>query len=112
MPTPLVIAALFSLGAATAAASSPPRQPSDRATVTVQNDQKSNLVVYAERGDEDIRLGSVPALGTATFSLPAWLSLDREDVTFYVHPQNGFDQASDPVEVFPGERLGVLVRPA
>ena len=90
---------------------SPPKASSTGATVTVQNDQKDPVTIYAERGDEDIRLGTVPAMGFMTFDVPAWLSLDREDVQFFVHPKNGFDQGSSTVELDPGEHLGLLVPP-
>jgi len=89
----------------------PPQNSSTKATVTVQNNQKDSITVYAERGDEDITLGRVPALGVATFTVPDWLSLDRQDVQFFIQPKDGLEQGTGTVELAPGAHIGLLVRP-
>jgi len=110
MRTQLTLAAAMLALSPALAYASPPQQSSTRATVTVQNDQKDSVTVYAQRGEEDIRLGQVPALGIATFTVPDWLSLDRDEVQFFVHPKDGFDLGSGTVDLSPGEHLGLLVR--
>jgi hypothetical protein len=87
--------------------------PDERAetTLTVENERNVPVTIYAEEGDFDHPLGRVGAHDESTFVLPAWLSGPGQGVRLFVHPLNGFDLASDLLDVTRGEHIGVRVPP-
>jgi aromatic ring-cleaving dioxygenase len=78
-------------------------------TLTVRNDRSKPVVVYADHGDFDRRLGTVPASATATLKLPDWLVLESEDLAIIVHPEGGLDLESQYLKVRLHEHLGLRV---
>lgn len=86
----------------------PPEELSD-ATVTVDNPRDKPVTVFAEQGEFDARLGVVPAKGRATLAFPKAVILPSESVKIFVHPDKGFDLASQMLEVRAGAHLGIRV---
>lgn len=79
------------------------------ATVTVQNNNWLDLVVYVVSGSQRQRLGMVTALGTQTFRIPRG-ALGDGQVRLYADPigsSQGF--LSESVTVQPGQRLALDV---
>ncbi len=85
------------------------RGNADSTTVTVQNDRRVPVTVYAEEGDFDHRLGTVGPDTTATLRLPAMLVHEPADIQIFVDPKGEFDLATQDLTVNPGSHLGVLV---
>ena len=113
MVTQFVVAAMLSLGASRASAADHRRhQPdqSDSTTATVENDLNQPVIVYVEVGNEEVRLGTVPAEGDSTFALPRWLVRTSREMDFFVHPAKGLDQDTGPVDIHQGEHLGIEVK--
>jgi hypothetical protein len=79
------------------------------ATVTVDNPRAVPVKVLAEDGPFDTTLGEVPAHSRATLVVPSWLTAPDESVQLYFDPKNGTELASDPLELKPGEHVGVRV---
>jgi hypothetical protein len=88
----------------------PPEHLAD-ATLTVDNPRDVPVTVFAEQGTFDVRLGQVPAHGTATLRFPRSVVLPDQSVQLFVHPERGFDLASESLQVRPGEHLGLRVPP-
>ena len=85
--------------------------PDERAetTLTVENERNVPVTVYAEEGDFDHELGQIPARGESTLVLPGWLTGPGDAVRLFVHPKNGFDLASDLLDIRRGEHMGIRV---
>jgi len=77
-------------------------------TITVRNTRKEPVVVYLDRGEFDIRLGTVGAHGTRTLELPSFLR-EGENVMVFVHPEGGTDLATPAFTVNKGKNLDILV---
>ncbi len=87
----------------------PDPNPGDPATtLMVQNDRDRDVVVFVEQGEFDTRLGSVPAHRTATLRIPDWLA-DQESIEVFVHPEGGFDLATERMRLHRGEHLHLVV---
>ncbi len=81
-------------------------------TVTVQNDRTAPVTVYMEYGQFDRRLGTVPAMQTATLSLPAWAVRGRATVELFAHPEGAtYDLETQEVSLKPPGRIGMLIPP-
>ncbi len=79
-------------------------------TVTVQNGRSQQVTLFLQRGDLDIRLGVVPAHQDRTLAIPTWLTEQQEHrVELFVHPEGGFDLASQTFQLTPGAHLLVEV---
>lgn len=87
--------------------------PDERAetTLTVDNERNVPVTIYAEEGDFDHELGQIPAHGESTIVLPGWLTGPGDAVRLFVHPKNGFDLASDLLDIERGEHMGLRVPP-
>ena len=114
MLTQYVVAAVLSLGAGKAQPADHRHhqdQQTDSTTATVENDLDQPITVYLEVGNEEIKLGNVPAEADSTFTLPRWLvGVAPRQMDFYVHPTKGLDQDTGPVDMRQGEHLGIEVK--
>jgi hypothetical protein len=79
------------------------------ATVQVQNDRTVPVTVFVDRGEFDVRLGTVAALQTATLGIPKWLATENSDVRIYLHPEGAFDLETQTFAVHPGTQIGLVV---
>ena len=86
----------------------PPEELAD-ATLTVDNPRGKFVTVFAEQGDFDVRLGQVPAHGSATLRFPKSLLLPDQSIQIFVQPDGGIDLASETLQVRRGEHLGLKV---
>ena len=77
-------------------------------TLTVQNDRPVPVDVYVERGDFDMRVGTVPADREGVLPLPAYLE-NGENVRIVIHPKHGLDLESPDVSIPMSGTLPVLV---
>lgn len=79
-------------------------------SVTVQNNRSVPVTIYLDWGSFDRRLGVVPALQTATLSLPVWAVTGRESVRLLAHPADGWgDLQSTELSLNPPARLVMLI---
>ena len=78
-------------------------------TVTVQNPRAVPVTVFVERGDFDARIGTVPADHEVTLRIPEYLTLDKPSIQIFVHPERGFDLASQAFDLKPDAHLLVKV---
>lgn len=78
-------------------------------TVTVQNRRAHEVSVFIEHGDEDIRIGRVPANQEVTLSVPEWLVRTPENVQVLLEPANGLDLTSEWFDLHKGAHLLVKV---
>lgn len=85
-----------------------PNPDSPATTVMVENTRDQPVVVFAETGDFDTRLGTVAAHQTATLRIPDPLTVG-EEIELFVHPEGGFDLASDTMPIHQGAHLHLLV---
>jgi len=88
----------------------PPEELAD-ATLTVDNPRAKPVTIYAEREDVnmDVRLGTVPAYGQVTLRLPKSVVYPDDSIKLFVHPDGGFDLASETFHVRPAVHLGLKV---
>jgi hypothetical protein len=86
----------------------PPEELAD-ATLTVDNPRAKPVTVFAEQGPFDVRLGQVPAHSRVTLRFPKSVVAPDESVQIFVHPEGGFDLASETLQVRPAQHLGLRV---
>ena len=86
----------------------PPEELSET-TLTVENHRGNEVTIYVEQGAFDLRLGTVPAHGTATLRLPAELVRPDESIQIIVHPEGGLDLETQTLRIRQGEHLGLRV---
>jgi hypothetical protein len=92
----------------------PPKHKSSRSDSTdmtlveVQNNRNVPVIVYGQNSWGEVKLGVVPAEGTATLRLSDSL-VRGGDVDFFVHPKGQEDETTGSLEVRHGERIGILV---
>jgi len=79
-----------------------------RTTLTVDNTRDVPVVVYLERGDFDLRLGTVNPHTNQVLDLPKTMQ-DGEEIQVFVHPEGGMDLATQDLTVTKGGNLTVLV---
>jgi hypothetical protein len=79
-------------------------------SVTIQNDRKVPATVYMEDGVLDTRLGTVPAMQTATLALPEWAVKGHESIQLFVHPEGEVaDLATQTFSLAPPARIALIV---
>ncbi|MEO5814737.1 MAG: hypothetical protein ABIT20_05610 [Gemmatimonadaceae bacterium] len=90
-------------------AQAPDTRDSTLATVQVQNDRTVPVTVFVDRGEFDVRLGTVAPLQSATLRIPKWMSTENSDVRIYFHPEGAADLETETFAVHPGTRIGLVV---
>ncbi len=85
-----------------------PAQAQSSATVTVDNSRAVPVEVYFQGEFFDTRIGVVTAHSTAVLKLPPYLD-DGQTIQLFVHPESGFDLASQDLVITPGKNFDVLV---
>lgn len=103
----LALAALVSQGIPSQAGHRPTRRDSV-STIEVQNNRNVPVTVFLERGDFDVRIGTVGPLQTADLPIEAWMIGDG-GVQLFVHPEGEMDLESQIFDVRHGDRLALLV---
>jgi hypothetical protein len=74
-------------------------------TVTIHNQQPTDMKVYVVAGSAEHRLGLVSALSTATFRIPSVVP-SPSDLRFVAVPlANGEPQSTDLITVSAGNRM-------
>lgn len=86
----------------------PPEELAD-ATLTVDNPRAEPVTVFADQGPFDVRLGQVPAHSRVTLRFPKSVIAPDESIRIFVHPEGGFDLASETLDVRPAQHLGLRV---
>ena len=104
---PIVMAAAAPSQVAT---SSAPLDSSVMTLLVVQNDRSVAVTVYAQDELSELKLGVVEPYGMATFEVAPYMVAEGE-VQFFVHPAGQVDEASQPLELTRGERVGLVVPP-
>jgi hypothetical protein len=85
--------------------------PTEGATVEIDNQGFSEVRVFAYRGAERVRLGTVPAMSTRTLNIPNHLTLGTP-IRFSAEPlASNARPTSQEMTVRPGDRLRLVVRP-
>lgn len=88
-----------------------PNPGEEGTTVTVDNLRDAQVTVFLESGDFDYRIGTVPATEERTLHIPTPLVEQQGSVEIFVHPEGGFDLASELFQIKPGAHLFVRVPP-
>jgi hypothetical protein len=78
-------------------------------TVTVVNPRTTEMTVFVQHGAFDTKIGTVPADGIRTLDVPAWIVREPQDVTIFVHPKKGLDQAAQDVTLKRGSHIEVKI---
>ncbi len=103
----LSITALLAASAITGCA--PPSQvtplASTPATVTVHNQQSSDVKIYLLAGSAEHKLGSVNSMSSATFRIPGVLPTPSELSFRAVPVVSGETQSTDRITLWPGSDL-------
>lgn len=76
--------------------------------IEVQNNRTVPVTVILERGDFDVRVGTVGPLQTVALPVAPWLLRDGS-VQFFVDPKGERDLASSPIDVPHGKRIALFV---
>ena len=79
------------------------------AYVQVQNNREVPVTVFIDRGEFDVRVGTVQPQQTATLPLPKWITTENSDVRIYLHPEGAEDLETETFAVHPGVHLGLVV---
>lgn len=77
-------------------------------TVMVENGRDEAVVIFAETGEFDTRLGTVAAHQTVTLRIPDRLAVGQT-IELFVHPEEGFDLATQSMPIRKGAHLHLLV---
>lgn len=77
-------------------------------TVLVENTRDEAVVIFAETGEFDTRLGTVAAHRTATLRIPNRLA-NRPTIELFVHLERGFDLATQAMPIHRGAHLHLVV---
>lgn len=111
--TPLLLVLLLALAACSTYRG--PRHTTDeeRSTVRVENRSWSEVVIYAVRSSQRIRLGNVPGVSTRVFTIPTSLVGGGTPIRLLADPI-GSDRApvSHEFTVQPGEQVEMYVPPS
>jgi|SRR5258706_4074697 len=106
----LLVLALLSAGCGRAFKSGP-REPDERTTLRVVNQNFLDMNVYVLPGGQRIRLGTVPGLSTQVFTIPAYL-VRGSPLQFEVHPIGGLgNPRTETISVQPGEEIRLTIPP-
>jgi hypothetical protein len=79
------------------------------ASVQVQNNRAVPVTVFVDRGEFDVRLGTVAPQQTTTLTLPRWMATENSQVRIYLHPEGAFDLETETFAVHPGIQIGLIV---
>jgi hypothetical protein len=79
------------------------------ATITVENARSQPVTIFVDKGDFDIRIGTVPANQTKTLAVPESVTRNDPDVEVFVHPEHGIDLGSQTLRMGPDAHLLVKV---
>lgn len=83
-----------------------------RTTITVENRSWNQVVVYAVRSSQRVRLGSVPAVNTRTFTIPRTLLGPATPLRFQADPIGGNAAGvSQELVVHEGDRVQMYIPP-
>jgi len=105
----VVLAAACAPGATMDGAAGPAQKTATPATVTVQNSNWLDVVVYVVSGTQRQRLGMVTALGTQTFRIPRG-AMGNGRVQVFADPVGSTQgYLSESISVQPGQRLALDV---
>ena len=87
-------------------------EPASSATVRVENLGFSDMVIYAIRGGQRVRLGMATGNSTKTFTVPAYLTAGAGPIRFLADPI-GADRApiSEEMSVQPGDLVTLTIPP-
>lgn len=77
-------------------------------TVMVENARDEAVVIFAETGEFDTRLGMVAAHQTATLQIPDRLAVGQT-IELFVHPEKGPDLATEAMPIHKGAHLHLVV---
>lgn len=80
-------------------------------TVAVENDMAREVTLFAEEGDFDLRLGTVPPHAERVLIIPDQLAEQQESVELVAHPEGGVDFPTRTFQVYPGAHLRMKVPP-
>lgn len=78
-------------------------------TLTVDNPRSQAVIVFAGQGMFDVRLGQVPAHARETLKIPAAALNSGPSIRILVHPEGGWDLASETMVIRRGAHLGLRV---
>ncbi|MGD8322688.1 MAG: hypothetical protein PVJ02_19720 [Gemmatimonadota bacterium] len=78
-------------------------------TLTVENPRAQSVSVVIQSGDFDRTIGTVGADQTRTFTLPASLTRDSQNVQLFLRPEEGLDLSSQYITLNPRAHLEVTV---
>lgn len=107
--SPAVLLGLLATASTIASATASAQTMKSRAgTITVDNARAVPVVVYLERGVFDTRLGTVAAHSKQTLDLPRYTAEDGA-VRVFVHPEGGFDLATQDLTLKPGGNVDIYV---
>ncbi len=88
-----------------------PADEVSKTTLTVDNREDRDVVVYADEGQFQLRLGTAAAGSTTTLEFPASVVRPDHTITIEVQPKGALDMESYPLRVRPGEHLGLRLEP-
>lgn len=104
----LLLGLVATAGTIASAPASAQTTKSKTGTVTVDNARAVPVVVYLERGEFDTRLGTVPAHAKQSLDLPRY-AVEEGSVRIFVHPEGGFDLATQDLTLSKGGNVDVYV---
>ena len=81
-----------------------------KTTLTVFNERDTEVVLFAQEGPFEVRLGTVPANGTATLEFPASVVRPDRSITVVARPKTGFDLESYPLQLRTDSHLALRLR--
>jgi hypothetical protein len=84
-----------------------PRELLSETTLTVENQRDEAVVIYGEEDSFSVRLGKVAPNSRETLEFPESLVMPFNTITVLVDPRNGRDLETYPLEISPGEHLGL-----
>lgn len=108
---PALVAVLLLAGCAVPRGT--PSMQGERTTIRVENRSWSEMVIYAVRSSQRVRLGSVPGVSTRTFTIPDSMVGAGTPLRFQADPI-GSDRApvSHEVHVREGDQVQMYVPPS
>lgn len=109
----LLLPVLLLALAACAAMGSRELSREERSTVQVENRSFNDVVVYALRSSQRIRLGLVPAVSTRTFTVPRSMVGGGRPVRFQTDPiGSSRTSVSHEISVRTGEEVQMVIPPS
>ena len=103
--------ALLTAACSHAANQSPP-EPQQRTTVSVRNQNFSDMNVFVLGAGQRVRLGFVTGLSTQVFTLPADIVRISPQLRFEIHPiGTNRNPISETITVMPGDQVTLTIPP-